>query len=345
MGKLDVNDWSFLSLHNEQPAADIKRQADSLITERHREMGLSYQGMAYGLVRTLRTLNPVVVETGVYSGLSTYFLLQALGQRPDSGMLVSVDPMYKSKGDATGRVGAVEYKPFWKDNHHLFNKWDFFSGKSNGVFDDIAKKYPEWDIFIHDSDHSAENVRFELEYAWKRLKPGGFMLIDDPRGVDHTGFHNEAEKFLDKYNLDWALLASTIIVRKPIEGEAVKTIISLTELTENAPPPAPPEKPLTEEEELAQREAELERQLAANPPPPLPGVTPAETGKVEEVFEQPEENALDSDDNPENGEHDGEGSMDDLDAIIGGESGDGASDDKSLDELEGDAEDDDSKGA
>jgi hypothetical protein len=35
------------------------------------------------------------------------------------------------------------------------------------------------DLFIHDSLHTERNVRFELDQAWKVLKAGGALVIDD----------------------------------------------------------------------------------------------------------------------------------------------------------------------
>jgi hypothetical protein len=35
------------------------------------------------------------------------------------------------------------------------------------------------DLFVHDSMHTARNVRFELEPVWPALTPGGAVLIDD----------------------------------------------------------------------------------------------------------------------------------------------------------------------
>jgi hypothetical protein len=40
------------------------------------------------------------------------------------------------------------------------------------------------DLFIHDSLHTARNVRFELDHAWPLLKPGGALVIDD---IDSNG--------------------------------------------------------------------------------------------------------------------------------------------------------------
>jgi SAM-dependent methyltransferase len=43
------------------------------------------------------------------------------------------------------------------------------------------------DLFIHDSLHSGRNVSFELEEAWRVLRPGGAIVVDD---VDaNSAFH------------------------------------------------------------------------------------------------------------------------------------------------------------
>ena len=35
------------------------------------------------------------------------------------------------------------------------------------------------DLFVHDSLHSARNVRFEMDSVWAALTPGGVIVVDD----------------------------------------------------------------------------------------------------------------------------------------------------------------------
>jgi predicted O-methyltransferase YrrM len=286
MGKIEIKHWPLVGLLNDRDPAELEAASNELVLERHREMGISFQAYLFGLVKSLATVDPVVVETGVYSGMSTYFILQALGQRVDSGVLISIDPKYTNRDDAIGRVAQIELRPYWKGRIQLFNKWEFVSGKSLHVLSSIVEKYPEWDIFVHDSDHSVQNMHWELSFALKHVKPGGLIVIDDPTGDHVTGVHNGAETWLAQHpDIEWSYIGGTILARVPGGGE-----LKLPE-----PPPAPPVViPLTElqQEEaayqaefdaLAAQEAELAQHLAANPPPPLPGVVP-------EVFEQPVEN-------------------------------------------------------
>ena len=49
------------------------------------------------------------------------------------------------------------------------------------------------DLFVHDSRHSEDNVRFELDRAWAALRPGGALVIDD---IDlNWGFRSFSEAF------------------------------------------------------------------------------------------------------------------------------------------------------
>jgi hypothetical protein len=49
------------------------------------------------------------------------------------------------------------------------------------------------DLFIHDSLNSERNVRFEMDLAWAKLRPGGAIIVDD---VDvNWGFHTFNESF------------------------------------------------------------------------------------------------------------------------------------------------------
>lgn len=38
------------------------------------------------------------------------------------------------------------------------------------------------DLFLHDSLHTQEHMRFEFEEAWAALRPGGLLIADDIQG-------------------------------------------------------------------------------------------------------------------------------------------------------------------
>lgn len=142
-----------------------------------------------GLVRAIwclvHHLRPqTVVETGVGHGLTSRFILEALEDN-GIGHLSSVDvpPM-----DAVLRrqVGIAVGK------RHL-ERWSYIEGSSRRRLRALLSKLGQIDMFVHDSLHSERNVRFELDQAWKILRPGGAAVVDDVDAND--GFHSFVESF------------------------------------------------------------------------------------------------------------------------------------------------------
>lgn len=127
------------------------------------------------LVRTLwclvRWLKPAnVVETGVAHGVTSRFILEAL-ERNGSGHLWSIDrpPM---ETEWRRQIGiAVDGK--------LKDRWTYILGSSRRRLPGLVASLGRIDLFVHDSLHSARNVRFELDQVWPTLHPGGAILVDD----------------------------------------------------------------------------------------------------------------------------------------------------------------------
>ena len=148
------------------------------------------------LVRHLRP--NAVVETGVGHGFTSRFVLEAL-KRNGQGTLTSIDrpplnPIMRS------RVGfAVP--------NDLRSNWKLIPGTSRRVLPPALSVLGTIDIFIHDSLHTERNVRFEVDRAWRALRPGGALVIDD---VDtNWGLHS----FLDKFNPDFFVVCRAEPVR------------------------------------------------------------------------------------------------------------------------------------
>jgi len=49
-------------------------------------------------------------------------------------------------------------------------------GKSSEKLAPLLKKVAEIDIFLHDSEHSYQNMLWEFQTAWLYLKAGGLLL-------------------------------------------------------------------------------------------------------------------------------------------------------------------------
>jgi predicted O-methyltransferase YrrM len=132
----------------------------------HRRGPLVYQDRLYALVREQKP--KVVIETGVCKGVSTVMILAALGQNGD-GHLFSCDPCYVNQDQAAKSIHKALKVEVPMD------RWTFVGKRSI----EALKDWKSPDIFVHDSDHRAQNMAFELEWAWEHLRPGGWLVCDD----------------------------------------------------------------------------------------------------------------------------------------------------------------------
>lgn len=134
----------------------------------------------------------VMVETGFATGLSAVNIVAAMDVN-ECGQLWSVESYTQ---------------PSFK--HSRLN---FVRGMSRDKLVEIYVESGPWDIFLHDSDHEAWNMTFELELAWSFLKPGGILMLDDY----DWGTHKAWPKFMERHGIkDAALLEGLAYCMKPL---------------------------------------------------------------------------------------------------------------------------------
>ena len=109
-----------------------------------------------GLARTIwclaRHLRPKkVVETGVAHGVTSRFILEALNRNGD-GHLWSID-LPPLERDWRNQVGAAV------DDRHS-DRWTYIKGSSRRRLSGLLSSLGPIDLFVHDSLHSTNNVRF-----------------------------------------------------------------------------------------------------------------------------------------------------------------------------------------
>ena len=145
----------------------------------------------YGLQRILlyclvRELKPeVVVETGVYYGGNSVFILGALAKN-NRGKLISIDyPQNKMDVTALGLrhpwVGETEvytdkYEPGFIIPESLKARFELIIGDSTAI---LPKLNLAVDLFVHDSEHTLTHVLSELNLIWEKLTPNGIAFVDD----------------------------------------------------------------------------------------------------------------------------------------------------------------------
>ena len=143
----------------------------------NRQGPICFQDELYGFVRTIKP--EIIVETGTRKGVSTTFLLEACRMN-ELGHVYSCDPIYYGQEAAALAIKkALGYEP---DP----DAWTFTAGKSDKMLRDWTTV--DVDLFIHDSDHSAKNMAFELRWAIAYVRPGGYIIVDDWEQKKHTVF-------------------------------------------------------------------------------------------------------------------------------------------------------------
>jgi len=123
----------------------------------------------YAIVRALRP--NIIVETGVANGVSSAHVLLAL-HKNCQGTLHSVEI-----GDSTYLPAGHE--PGWVVPDWLRAPWTFHLGDASEVLPPLLRELGSIDLFIHDSLHTYEHMKFELESAFPFVRAKGLLLADD----------------------------------------------------------------------------------------------------------------------------------------------------------------------
>lgn len=137
----------------------------------------------YAIVRAHQP--DVMIETGGTPGKSTAFILQAMA-RNGKGALYTIDlpPQAADEDQLSDHKTWHERRPEgagsnWIVPDRLRERHTLLLGKSSEHLPPLLEKLGAIDIFMHDSDHSYENMVWEFETAIPALKPDGLVLSDD----------------------------------------------------------------------------------------------------------------------------------------------------------------------
>src|SRR5579863_856045 len=136
------------------------------------------------LYMAVRLARPaIVVETGVFDGISSSVILQALTDN-ERGQLLSIDlparnPIQKSTDRMIETALPPNTLPGWVIPNYLKQRHRLMLGDSREQLPKLLNDYPSIDIFFHDSLHTFEHQYFEYSTAWLHLIEGGLLLSDD----------------------------------------------------------------------------------------------------------------------------------------------------------------------
>jgi len=145
-----------------------------------REMGI----ILYIVIRLIKP--EIVLETGVASGISSAYILSALKENK-KGKLFSIDLPYeidkeyplnyiKKEGET---FIPRDKNPGWLIPEELKKGWHLEFGKSSEKLLPLLNELKSIDIFIHDSEHSYENMIWEYQTVWPFLKENGILFSHD----------------------------------------------------------------------------------------------------------------------------------------------------------------------
>lgn len=132
-----------------------------------------------------------VIETGVADGFSTAFILQAIDIN-QKGHLYSID----SPNQPGQELGQGKFTG-WLVDKRLKKYWTLIIGDSKTNLPKLLTDLKDIDVFYHDSDHSYENMSFELKTALPHLKKNGCIIADDI--TDSTAFNDFCKEAGSKY--------------------------------------------------------------------------------------------------------------------------------------------------
>lgn len=161
-----------VNLYNDSSTLEIRLEYENEMNEIERFMELrkikSDIAVSYNFGRAIysiiRERKPnVVFETGVANGLTTRLILSALNKNK-KGKLISVE--------VSNNVGVL-LDGFDK------SRWSLITGEPKSNMRKALKDLKEIDIFIHDSDHSYENMKFEFDSIYPLMSKNGIIMSDD----------------------------------------------------------------------------------------------------------------------------------------------------------------------
>ena len=168
---LTRTDYSEIQRYNSEiiSNAEFHNQLEDNKTN-YKRRGLSSWGWGIGttlgivLYTICRTLRPcIVVETGVASGVSSSYILCGLEENKH-GTLHSIDLSWRE-----GQSG-------WIIPDYLRHRWQLILGRSSDRLSPLLEKLGTIDVFLHDSEHSYQNMLWEYQTVWAYLRTGGLLL-------------------------------------------------------------------------------------------------------------------------------------------------------------------------
>jgi SAM-dependent methyltransferase len=130
-----------------------------------------------------QTSGPIrYLEIGVLCGNNVLSVERLYAGHPDS-VLVCVDPWmdYGEYPEYKGKI-TTYYDMFCENTAHIAEKLDVRRDVSNKVLPTLEDE--SFDLIYIDGNHETHYVLEDAVLAFRKLKPGGWMVFDDYEGPD-----------------------------------------------------------------------------------------------------------------------------------------------------------------
>ena len=131
----------------------------------------------------------VFVETGMHNGFSSAFILLAM-EHNNHGTLCSVDipPLDPRMAEQGTYALPRDKSPGWLIPNEINHRHVIHLAPAEECLSQVFNDYGSVDAFLHDSDHSYSHMMFELGLAWRYVRKGGWIIVDNIEQND--AFHD-----------------------------------------------------------------------------------------------------------------------------------------------------------
>lgn len=176
--------------------------------------GIKYKEAIHWIGFVPQTTGPIrYLEIGVLCGYNVLNVEKLYGSHPDS-VLVCVDPWmdYDDYSEYKGK-SASHYDMFLENTEHIKTKLDVRRGFSHAVLPTLEDE--SFDLIYIDGNHESEYVLEDAVLAFRKLKPGGWIVFDDYEGIDvRVGIHAFLEGYKRRINPHVCLHMGQVFVQK-----------------------------------------------------------------------------------------------------------------------------------
>lgn len=172
---------------------DEIRHSDAIAAGQRRLSGLEFlpappQPRCMGLYVLTRHYEPeTVLETGVFHGASTLYILAALREN-GHGHLHSID-VHPDDVDWWEPDVPDGFDPGWIVPETLRDRWSLTLGKAQTELEPLLEEISPVHLFYHDSNHDYEHKRFEFESVLAHMDGGVVSSHDIGRNNDASPCH------------------------------------------------------------------------------------------------------------------------------------------------------------